>query len=456
MKKIILSVAILSLSFANAQDKEVKAAFTAVEAGDMSTANAQISAAESKLNGKTFLLEPTLQEQYLYTKGMMLLTSGKTTEGAAYLAKITDLGKNKIYSGKDASKNKVYYVGKAAADASGISGLKEEMYIPTTPEKLRAKINPILQTASKDGVAAYNAENFKVAGDKFKEVYYLLKAAGQDNGQYLYNAALSYGMAKDMGSANEIFTKLIDSGYTGVETTYTAKNKATGQITNFEKPLWELSKKDPNYSDFKSETSKSIESDIYDAAVKVQIEDKKYDQALATIEKGLKKFPNNAFLMDQKGVVYNLTGKTAEFTTNIKNQLLATPHDAKLWYNLGVMQSKDEASKAEAKKSYLKALELDPKMTSAYQNLTILEMGDDVKTIADYEALKKAGKMDAANEILKKRKARFVSALPYAEKWYEGDSTSLSAVSLLKIFYQSAGNEAKYKEFKAKEAAMEK
>lgn len=456
MKKIILSVAILSLSFANAQDKEVKAAFTAVEAGDMSTATSQISAAESKLNGKTFLLEPTLQEQYLYTKGMMLLTSGKTTEGAAYLAKITDLGKNKIYSGKDASKNKVYYVGKAAADASGISGLKEENYQPKLLEAIKKLVNPMLQASNKEAVEAYNLKNYKVAGAKFKEVYNLLQSTGQDDAQYLYNSAISYGLAKDLTNANEIFTQLINSGYTGVSTTYTAKNKKTGEISNFEKSIWELSKKGADFIDFKTETSKSVESEIYEAAVRIQIEDKKYDQALTTIEKGLKKFPKNLYLMEQKGKVYYETGKTEEYVLTLRDQLSKNPNDATSWYNLGVLLSSNPASFDESKSAFLKAVELNPTMANAYQNLTFLHIGDDTKAIADFEALKKEERMDEANEILKKRKQRFINAVPYAEKWYELESGNRAAIIMLKNLYQAAGNEVKYKEFKAKEAAAGK
>ena len=454
MKKIILSIAILSMSFAIAQDKEVKAAFAAIEANDTTTANAQISAADVKLNGNIALLEPEQQEQYYYTKGTLLLKSGRSMEGATFLAKITDLGKNKIYSGKNANKDKVYFVGKDAATASGIANLKETTYQTTTSGKMGEMIDPILQKASKEGIDAYNAKSYNVAGNKFKEVYFLLKAAGQEDQQYLYNAALSYGLAKDYANANELFTQLIDSGYTGVATTYSAKNKTTGQVSNFTKSLWDQSKKDPNFTDFKSETSKSIESDIYDAAAKLQIEDKKYDQALATIEKGLKKFPKNTFLAGEKSEVLNLTGKTEEYVADLKQKLANNPKDAISWYNLGVMQSKDPQSKDTARESFLRSVEIDPQLKNAYESLTYLEIGDESKTIEEFEKLKKAGNMDAANTVLKNRKARFANAIPYAEKWLQLDPTNKVVVTLLKNFYQSTGNDAKFKEFKAKEAGM--
>ena len=131
MKKIFLSIALVSVTFALAQKKEIAAAVKAIDAGDVSSTNTQIAAAEAAMGGKTYLLEPSLQEQYYYAKGLALLKSGKNAEGATYLAKMSDLGKSKIYTGKDASKNKVYFVGKADADQSGIQGLKEETYTTT-------------------------------------------------------------------------------------------------------------------------------------------------------------------------------------------------------------------------------------------------------------------------------------------------------------------------------------
>ena len=108
MRKIFLSIALVSTAFAFAQKKEVAAAVKAVDAGDLAAAQSQISAAESVIGDKTYLLEPALLEQYYYAKGLSLLKAGKNSEGAAYLAKMSDLGKNKIYTGRDSSKNRVF------------------------------------------------------------------------------------------------------------------------------------------------------------------------------------------------------------------------------------------------------------------------------------------------------------------------------------------------------------
>lgn len=457
MKKLFITLSVLATTLVWAQKKEVANAVKAIESGDITTANKEIAAVDSQINGKTYLLEPSVLEEYYYAKGLSLLKSGKSMEGATYLAKINELGKSKIYTGKDASRNKVYFVGKTAADASGISGLKEETYQLTKLGKLSAIIDPILQKTNQSALDSYNAKNYQKAGDEFTEVYNLLKAAGNDNQQYLYNAALSYFSAENYPKAIETYKTLIEGGYTGVKTTYTAKNKTTGETETFsDKTTWELSKKDANYADFKTETSKSIAQDLYVALAELQINTEKYDDALATIDEGIKKYPNNTRLAELQGTAFYRSGKTNEFVANLKSQIAKNPNDATNWYNLGVLQSKDPATVEESINSFKKALEIKPNMKEALQNITYTIMGDDAKTIDNYQTLRKAGKIDEANKVIEERRSRFAKALPYAEKWYEIDSQNIDAVSLLKGLYQTTKNDAKAKEFQAKEEALKK
>jgi len=459
MKKTILTAAMLIAVFSFAQKKEISAAYKAIGSNDIAGANAQISAAEAEMQDKTYLLEPAVLEQYYYTKGLIAIKNGKISEGAPYLAKIADLGKTNIYTGKDASKNKVYYVGKAAADASGISGLKAEKYTPSTTNKLAEELNPLIQKSNKEAVDLYNAKNYAAAAPKFEEVYNLLKAAGQNNQQYLYYAGINYALANKKDQAAAIYTDLINSGYTGVETIYSAKNEKTGKQENMDKSQWEIMKKagsGSGFSDFKSEVSPSVESELYETAAALLIDNNKFDEALNIIDKGLKKFPNNAKLSELQGITYHKSGKTDEFVKSLKAQLAKNPNDKINWFNLGVLLGKDDATKTEALAAYDKVIQLDPAYTNAYINAAYLLMGDDSKTIDSFNALKKAGKMDDANKVLEERRGRFAKAIPYAEKWHALQPDEIGAVSLLKDLYLVTKNETKAAEYKAKETAMKK
>lgn len=457
MKKIFLSAAVLTLSFASAQKKEIGNAFKAIESGDNNTAVAQLSAAETAMGNKTYLLEPESLEQYYYTKGLTLMNSGKTQEGAAFLAKINDLSKMKIYSGKNSEKERVYYVGKDAADKSGVSGLKEETYIPTTSSKLAQKINPVLQKTNQAAVDAFNAKNYAVAGDKFEETYFLLKAAGTDDKSILMNAAIAYSTAEKIDKATEIYNGLIESGYTGIETTYTAKNKKSGEADKLDKSSWDLYKKmgdKSEYSDFKMETSKSVEKDLYTVNAQNLYNAKRYDEAIKVVDKGLVKFPGDGFLLNIKGLSYYNSGKSEEFIEILKTQLAANPKDHENWYNLGLMYRNDPATAAESQAAYEKAIEIKPDYIPALQNVTYLIMGEDEKAIEKYNAAKKAGKMDEANKILEARRDRFIKAIPFAEKWYAAAPTSLDVVSLLKGLYRTAKDNANIAKFEALEATL--
>lgn len=458
MKKIILSVALLAVGFSFAQKKEIAAAYKAIEANDNNTATAQISAADAALAGKTYLLEPALLEQYYFAKGFSFINSGKVSEGAAVLAKISELGKSKIYTGKNAEKQKVYYVGKEAADASGITGLKEETFTPTTLNAIGTKINPLLTKANDEAMAAYNAKNNELAGAKFLEINNLFGAAGSEEKLYKYYAAIAYGQAQKNDVAAKIYTELINEGYTGVKTEYKAKNKKDGKVESLDKNTWELYKKmgaTAEYTDFTTESTPSIEQELYETTIGLLIELQKYDEALSLIDKGLVKFPKSSKLTEAKGTVYYKSGKMDQFIENLKEQVAKNPADKVNWYNLGVLASKDPSKLAEAEGYFKKSLEVDPNYIVGLQGIiyNIYIAGDD-KAIAEIDAARKAKKNEVFNKLLEERRARLGKAIPYAEKWYALEPKNLEIVSLLKGLYQTAHNDAKFQEMKAVETAL--
>jgi tetratricopeptide (TPR) repeat protein len=319
----------------------------------------------------------------------------------------------------------------------------------------KGDVNAQLQEANKAAMDAYNAKNYAVAAPKFIEVYNLLKTNGQDNKVYMYYAGLNYALANDIPQATKIYTDLINSGYTGVETNYTAKENKTGQVASYDKATWELLKKSSSkdYSDFKTEQTPSVEADLYETLSTLLLNAKKNDEALAIIEKGLAKFPNNAKLKEYQGTALYASGNTDKFMQNLKDQLAKNPNDATNWYNLGVLQAKNPASTNEAITSFQKAIELKPDFSNAYQNLVYTTIGDDDAAVKEINTLRKT-KPDDATKLIDARKEKFNKALPYAEKWYQAVPTDINAVQTLKDIYNITKNTAKYNELKAKEAEL--
>lgn len=317
----------------------------------------------------------------------------------------------------------------------------------------KGDVNAQLQATNKAAMDAYNAKNYAAAAPKFLEIYDLLKTNGQDNKMYMYYAGLSHALANNSDAAIKIYTDLINAGYTGVETTYTAKEKKSGQTVNLDKATWELMKKNADYSDFKTEQTPSVEPDLYETLTTLLINAKKGTEALAIIDKGLAKFPNNTKLKEAQTNAYLQSGDMDKFVSGLKEQLAKNPNDATNWYNLGVMQAKNPATVEDALTSFKKAIELKPDFANAYQNLVYTTIGDDSKVVAEINAIRK-DKPDAASKLIDARRERFAKALPFAESWYKVAPTSLDAVTTLKEVYIVTKNIDKVKELKAKEAEL--
>lgn len=316
--------------------------------------------------------------------------------------------------------------------------------------------NAKIQAANQAAMDAYNAKNYTVAAPKFIELYDLLKANGQDNKIYMYYAGLNYALANNLEQSEKIYTDLINSGFTGVETQYTAKDKS-GQVLNYDKVTWDaLKKAGSGYTDFKAEQTPSVEGDLYETLASILLNAKKNDQALAIIEKGLAKFPNSAKLKEYQGSALFATGNNDKFIGNLKEQLAKNPNDATNWYNLGVMQLKAEPNGTEWITSFEKATQLKPDMKEAYQNLVFGILGDDEKDVAEITAAKKAGKDDVITKLIDKRKVKINKAIPYAEKWVQAAPTDADALTTLRTFYINVKNNDKAAEIKKRIDALPK
>ena len=450
MKKIVLSLALVGASFTFAQKKEIQNASKAI-------AKAEISKAEGLLNDQLYLLEPSVLEEYYYAKGVLLIKEGKTREGAALLGKIADL--KTIYTGKNSDKKKVFFAGKEAAEKSGIQGLKVENYTPKTTEKVNGFVNPFLKSSSDEAYKAYQAKNYNKAAEKYEEVYNLLKAVGNEDKTYLYYAGINYQAAGKNNEAIDIYNSLINSGYTGVTTQYLATDVKTGQVQSFDKNSFELIKKSGSneYKDLKTQSTPSVELELYESNIRLLVDAARYDEALVLIEKGLKKFPNNQRLSELQGVAYYRSGKTAEFIQTLKNQVAKNPNDKESWYNLGFLQSQDNATLADAEKSFKKALEIDGNYVLALQGLAYaVHLKDDEKTLEQIRAFQKAKKINEMNKLMEKRRETFKKALPYLEKWHSIEPKNVEVISTLKGIYMNLDNMDKYNHFKKLEDSLKK
>jgi tetratricopeptide (TPR) repeat protein len=461
MKKLLLSSTLALASMAMGQEKEVKKAYKAYEDNDLATAQSQLNVAEAitQNTNKFYTLEAEYQEQYFYTKGMLLLKEGKTLEAAKYLAVAGEYNTDKIYSAKHKeTKERIYVLGKTQADklnADGKYDFKVTEYSAFSRNKIQKNINEVLQKSNDDAMAAYTAKDYLKAASKFEEVYLLQKALGNADKTFLYYAALTNYAGKNNKEAIRIYKDLLESGYTGIRTDYTAKKIATGNIETLDKTIWELEKKGTEYTDFNEKQSPSQELELYENLGLALSEEKQYDECIMTMDKALAKFPNHAKFADIKSNAFFQSGNMDKYTQSLKDGLKNNPSDKTSWYNLAVLTSKDVNKLAEAESYFKKALEIDPNYIPALQGLFYnIYLGDDSKYIANANNAKKAGKMDLFTKILADRKARFSKGIVYLEKWHSLEPNNKEVIEAMKGIYQSLGKPEKVAEMKALEAAL--
>ncbi|MDR3271900.1 MAG: hypothetical protein LBT29_00245 [Flavobacteriaceae bacterium] len=454
MKKLTVSMFALFAVLAFGQEKEIKAAFSAYDSGNKAQAQTLIQQADAAVGNKAQSIDPDVYAKYLYVKGNSLLEQGKTVDGAKVLSELTVYEKGPVYSLKNKeTKEKAYVLSKdeaAKLQAQGFSGLKETTSGTTYSQKSAATLDAKRQEVAKKAADEYVSKQFASAGNDFLEAYYLFKAAGGNDDIYKYYAAVSYNNDEQNDKALELYKELINDGYTGVNIKYTAKDK-DGQEVNMDATQYQLFQKaNAGYTDFKQETTPSVEPDLYHYAVQILINDKKYDDALNLTQKGLAKLPNDQALNDVLGDLYYQTGQTDKFAEKLQEQLQKDPNDYKVLYNLGFLYSKDPATTNKAKEYYEKAIQAKPDYTDAYLNLAILLMQPDKELV---NQMKNLGTSTADNKkydaLFEQRKQVLGSALPYLEKAYRIDSSNIAVIGALRDVYRVLGNRAKMQEMDA-------
>ncbi|MCB9203164.1 MAG: tetratricopeptide repeat protein [Flavobacteriales bacterium] len=459
MKKILLTVAFVSSIFAFGQKEEIESAKKIINDNPQQAENL-LNKVEKLITQET---DPTLVNEFNYNKGVLALSNNNVLESAQYFAKVTDFEQNGYYEGKSTeTKNKKYYFSKKEADKAEqngeISKVKHKTVAPIYTELIRSSLQTKASEINTEAAQAYQAKNYKEAGDKFSELHFVLKALNAEDPIYYYYSASAYYNADEKDKAIKILNDLIDMGFTGVTTTYVATNKSTKtDITLKDKAQFELVKLNPDYENFRTETTPSVEGNIYHLIAVAYSDKEDYDNAIAYCEKGLTKVPNHQLLQDLQGTLYYKSGQTDKFVESLKKKVQLNPKDDTAYYNLGVMLSKDENTYDEAKTYFEKAIEINPSYTDAYVNLASLTIKPDDKLVKQINSLSSTSKdIQKRKALYAQRQNLFKEALPYLLKAYELNKEDIAVVSALKGAYSILENDAKYEEFKEKATQLRK
>ncbi len=390
-KKLLISLSLslmISLSIF-AQKSELKVAEKAVKKKDYTTALAAVTQAETLIGNA----DAKIQAKFYYLKGISLYAEGAKKENI-----------DEVISS--------FNTLKAVEKKSGAQKYSNEA---------SAIINKIIEEIDADAYAAYidgqkNKDNasYKKAADGYAKIYKLRPT----DSLYLYNSAVINAVAKEYEKSNTQYQELLDLGYTGIATTYTATSTVNGEtrIYNSSKEMM---------SEVKLKIAENPQTKISDSKYIAMIKAigvnylalENNEKALEFIKKARVENPKDYNLIIEEGNIYFNMGDNAKFKEKLEEAIEINPNNPQLYYNVGILNS-EIGDNESAIKNLKKTIELDPKHADAYNALgnIILTKADVVLKKMDQNAMnfKKYDEIkdNEYSPILKE-------ALPYLEKSYE-------------------------------------
>lgn len=245
------------------------------------------------------------------------------------------------------------------------------------------------------GVAAYQAKDFKAATQSFAELMEFSPAMQKDT-NVVFNAALSAYQGKDNASAKKYYTQLLDNGYKKVN--------------------------------------------IYQSLSDIAKAEKDTTAAIAVLDAGIAQFPGNVSLVIEQLNIYLSRGDQKGALDKLSRAGELDPTNASIAFAQGA--ALDNLKRyPEAEKAYKSAIEKNPKYFDAYYNLGAMYFNQaaEMVNVANKIPLNQSAKFDAAE---KGYKAKFEEARPVLEKALEispNDDNTL--YSLQQLYFRLGQNE---------------
>ncbi len=423
MKKILTIVLFAGIMLNGlAQKKELKQASKAIDAHQYPAAIAELNKAKPLISNA----KDKYKAQYYFLLGKAYYQDGNKLENTDKVLEAF----NKLFEIEKTSGQKY------SADARKIlDQLKIKLYGDAGKE-----FNAAYEYLKSD--PDKSKEMYSGAAEKFYKIYDISQGADT---VALYQAARGYFFGKNYNKTIEYGKKLIELGYTGAGTQYSATSVANGQKIYF-KTKKDLDKqvklkivKDPETKVFESQVP-----EIYKMISNSYLEMKDYDKALEYIGKARELKPNSYNYVIDEANIYFFKGDKNKFREKLEEAIKINPNNAVLHFNIGVMKA-EQGDIEGAISSYKKAIELNPNYVDAYNNLgaTILE---EAKPIV--EEMNNTNDFDKYDELQKKQLEIYRNAMPYYEKAYELAPNRISVVQTLLGIYENLEIEDKAAELR--------
>jgi tetratricopeptide (TPR) repeat protein len=345
---------------------------------------------------------------------------------------------------------------------ASVNSLKKSMEIERSlrQKKYIENANILMQQAEADLVNSAVEDNkngnFKSASVKLYDAY-LMNPEKDDNINYLYFSASSAVNSKEYDTALEYYLKLKDMGYTGVVSEYFVTPVETNIEEKVSETEYNLFKNSKDYTNQRIGKTESRLPEIVKNIALIYVQKGEVDLAISAIKEARAINPDDVNLLLSEADLYIKLGDREKFKELMKLAVQKDPDNAILYYNLGVING-EQGEFDEAKKFYLKSLELDPNYTATYLNLVGLILEGEGPIVEEMNKLvtsRKASDLDKYDQLEEKRVGLYKECLPYLEKLIEIDPDNIEAIKTAKNIYYTIDDIDNFKLMNAKLKELE-
>ncbi len=345
---------------------------------------------------------------------------------------------------------------------ASVKSLKKSMEIERSlrQKKYIENANILMQQAEADLVNSAVEDNkngnFKSASVKLYDAY-LMNPEKDDNINYLYFSASSAVNSKDYDTALEYYAKLKEMDYTGVVSEYFVTPVETNIEEKVSETEYNLFKNSKDYTNQRVGKTESRLPEIVKNIALIYVQKGEVDLAISAIKEARAINPDDVNLLLSEADLYIKLGDREKFKELMKLAVQKDPDNAILYYNLGVING-EQGEFDEAKKFYLKSLELDPSYTATYLNLVGLILEGEGPIVEEMNKLvtsRKASDLDKYDQLEEKRVGLYKECLPYLEKLIEIDPDNIEAIKTAKNIYYTIDDIDNFKLMNAKLKELE-
>jgi len=403
MKKVLIFLCFLLVSFGYGQKKELRNANKFIEKGEYASA---IDALES-------------------ISGILETSDDKTKARSMFLYGM-------IYTNTE-DFDKAVESFQSAKDIGGSNAL------------LDAEIAKLENAIITSAIGDQENEDFISSAKKLYGAYRI----NPDNNQlYLYYAASSSVNAKDYNQALIYYQMLLDINYEGIETKYYITEVVSGnEIEIGSESEYNLLQKSKDYSDPRKEDTESRYPEIVKNIALIYNMLGQKDKALDAIKTAREASPDDVGLIITTANIYFELGDKEAFRLAMSEAIEKDPSNPILYYNLGVV-SADLGENDAAIEYYKKSIELDPANEDSYLNMVAVILEGEAAIVDEMNSLGTSSSDNIRYDELKKiREGLYLQCVPILKELVDLNQ-NIEAVRTLMNIYGTLGDNQGYMEMK--------